>query len=555
MNPKSVIILLAIAVVLMSFLIFSEHHRCGDPEEGSVLLKIDEDTVDSLCIEYEDTTMLIVGEGSMWSIQEPVTDDAAYPVIRDLLAALTHATVHRSFEPGDSWSAYGLSTALITLRYRDSMGWVTLHIGDITPSREYRYVRMGDEPLVTLVPEGTANRMLKRFDEIRARELIAMNEREIGRIQWNSRGGRMIVERFNNGWRMVDPIHCRANDIRIDAFVQACRRPLVTHFVPCVPECREIYAQGSYMVFSGVEQAKSETLWIDTDEIPVHVLKSGRPDVMVLGDPDDISLPANMNDWRDRRLIPFYSHRVNMVEISRKDSSELRFRRRESGWFSDNVKVTTDRITDLIRTIEDCSIDSFLPESVGPDTAHTLEVCMWSDGGDSVVIGFGPPKGSEFTITVSDLTPAALVACIDPDTVSTDIESWRDRRLVTIFEYDVETLAFETGTEIAQARRLDSGEWEVSETWPPYVEPSACIASLNTVRIREFMVDSSDTIPVRSEGTLRVTCTDSPPYSIDLTLRTDNVLYAAVDAWSMVALDATETDFLHMFVAAFERGD
>lgn len=553
MSCRAVVILAAVAALLVIFILIADYLEWGK-ETADVLVDIDGDMVDSLRIEYGDTSVLVVRRGSGWNIAAPVQDIAADPVIKDMITAMESISARRSFVPDTSLAIYGLSPARIDLSLRDHREWVELFIGDTTPNGEYRYMRRGNDALVYLIPAAAGERMMMRFSDIRSKELLAMARMDVWRIQWTEGDEHMTVERSGNRWRITDPIRCRADGDRIDDFLRACSRPLIADFVPHEGVFSQYQDYGSRLIFTGIKDSEVETLWVRTVTPPSLALKSGRPHILVLRNDAKIAVPKKVNDWRDRRLLPFYYHQVIGVEISDREDGKLRFRRLESGWFANGIKIASDRISAFIRTVEDCSIDSFLPESEAPDPAHALTVRIWSDDGDSVEIRLGPGRASPVVLSVSDITPAALAACIDPDSVSTDIEIWRDRKLITIFEYDVESVEFRTEDGVTRAQRSDSGEWKTSENWPPEAEPSECLEALNAARILKFPDELPDSVQYRTEGILRITCAEESSHLIHLFLGKDGVLYAAMDNEPTVALNAPNGNALIRLMNEFGDG-
>ena len=553
MSRRAVVILGAVAALLVVFILIADYLKWGE-ETTDVLINIDGEVVDSLRIEYADTSVLAVRGESGWNIAVPVQDVAADPVIKDMISAMESISARRSFVPDTSLARFGFSPAQIELSLKDHSGWVELFMGDTTPNGEFRYIRRGNDALVYLIPAAAGERMMIRFNDIRSKELLTMARMDLRRIQWTEGDEHMTVERSGNTWRITDPIRCRADGDRIDDFLRACSRPLVADFIPREGVFSQNQDDGSRLIFTGIKDTEGETLWIRTVTPQSLVRKSGRPHIMVLRRNAKIAVPKKVNDWRDRRLLPFYYHQVTRIEISDRANERLRFRRLESGWFANGIKVATDRISAFIRAMEDCSIDSFLPESEAPDPALTLTVRVWSNVGDSVEIGFGPGRGSSPVLSVSDLTPAALATCIDPDSVSTDIEVWRDRTLLTIFEYDVESVEFRTEDRVTRAHRLDSGEWKTSENWPPGAEPSECLEALNEARILKISDEFPESAQYRSEGTMRITFAEESPYLIHLFLGRDGVLYAAMDNEPTVALNTRDGNALIRLMNEFGDG-
>lgn len=156
-----------------------------------------------------------------WRVAQPVdfpADPTAADAIAGALATMTSlAVIEEPQEP----AVYGLGDDARTLRFAAGGIERELRLGRTTPVGGNTYVATGadDDAAVYTVPTFKLSVFEKPLDDLRERRPLRFERGDVRRIEAEWTGGRAVVEKQGDTWRLVEPFAADADETTIETLL------------------------------------------------------------------------------------------------------------------------------------------------------------------------------------------------------------------------------------------------------------------------------------------------------------------------------------------------
>src|SRR5690606_6555700 len=156
-----------------------------------------------------------------WRLTRPVdfpADPTAADAIAGALATMTSVAV---IEEPQERSVYGLGDDARTVRFAANGMERELRIGRKAPVGGNTYVasRAGDDAEVYTVPTFKLSAFDKALDDLRDRRPLRFDRAEVRRIEAEWKGGRAVVEKQGETWKLVEPFAGDADETTIETML------------------------------------------------------------------------------------------------------------------------------------------------------------------------------------------------------------------------------------------------------------------------------------------------------------------------------------------------
>ena len=240
MSPRSTLILAVIVAALGAFLYFYEirggEERAEAEEEAKRLFQgISAEEIQSIALLASGGERVRLERSDRgWRITEPVQFPAD-PIRADgLTASLAGLASEAVFEEPEPLEEYGIS-ADPTVRFRVGEVEHELYLGDRTPVEGNTYVKTGEGSRVYAVKSYHASALTKKLDELRESKILDFDREAVGRIEAKWPGGRVVLEKGEEGWRLLEPLEARADADTVEALLSDLQFLRADGFIDEVP--------------------------------------------------------------------------------------------------------------------------------------------------------------------------------------------------------------------------------------------------------------------------------------------------------------------------------
>jgi hypothetical protein len=221
MNPRNTMILALVVAALGAFLYFYEirgQEKRAEAEEAAKRL------FQGISAEEIDAVVLTASEGEPvrlersdegWRITEPVRFPADEIRADGLASSLVGLSSEAVFEEPEPLEEYGIG-ADPTLRFWIGDAEHALHVGDKTPVGGNTYVKTGAGAQVYAVKSYHASALTKSLEELRDSKVLDFDRDAVDRIEASWPGGGVVLEKGEEGWRLLEPLEAQADAGAID---------------------------------------------------------------------------------------------------------------------------------------------------------------------------------------------------------------------------------------------------------------------------------------------------------------------------------------------------
>jgi hypothetical protein len=245
MNPRNTMILGLVVAALGTFLYFYEirgQEERAEAEEAAKRL------FQEVSAQEIDAVVLIASGGEPvrlerseegWRITEPVRFPADEIRADSLTSSLASLASEAVFEESEPLEEYGIG-ADPSLRF-----WVgemehSLHIGDKTPVGGNTYVKTGAGAKVYTVKSYHATSLTRSLSELRESKMLDFDRDAVDRIEAKWPGGGVVLEKREEGWRLLEPLETLADTDTVDVLLSALKFLRADGFIDEVPPDAEV---------------------------------------------------------------------------------------------------------------------------------------------------------------------------------------------------------------------------------------------------------------------------------------------------------------------------
>lgn len=344
----------------------------------------------------------------------------------------------------------------------------------------------------------------RREVEQKAKLLLSFKPEDVTMLALRRRAELIIVEKDDGEWKIVEPVSAPAERQTIMQILDALaelkyernigERTDLESFGLSEPEVA-VEIKGSQ------EEIGKLLLGAHTpDGGNFYIRKAGEQQVFTATKSAKDKIDRSLYDMRDKTLFDFSAPDVKTLTISR-NGQALAFVNRPKGEWTmtspEEHSAGTGRITALLDSIRYARIKKFVEEhasdlgdyGLAPPSAR---VELGLDEGTRV-LSFGKESASDSRGIYASRNSKPQVLELDPemfDKLSTDVDDWRDRRLVKLERTDVARLQIHSpaGEITVERSAEDSDEWKLTEPEP---------AIADTDRVEDLLSGLQDASVIR----------------------------------------------------------
>jgi hypothetical protein len=389
-NPRTTGILFLVAAALAAFVYFyeirgEEGRRAAEGAEKRIFGGFEGDDVEAIALITSDgKSVRAERRGDGWELVSPLVFPADEFALDAMAAALAQITGENAIENPQPASVYGLDADEREVRF-----WVrgeehALRIGDKTPMGANSYVSVVGETGVYSVPTYRVRTFAKTLDDLREKRVLDFDREAVAHIEASWPGGRVVLERGDAGWKLVQPVTAPADDDVVDGLLSDLSFLRASGFVDDPPPDEETgLDRPAFAVrLSGPASGEGGEAWNvglaigSRSEDGTRLARASRTTLYRISEDRLADFPTDVSAYRFKQLAAFEASDAKRLEIlfhsAAGESVAITAERAEFGWTSWPESFQPGKVAALIGTLATLRARDIAADSMGPKELEAI---------------------------------------------------------------------------------------------------------------------------------------------------------------------------------------
>src|SRR5438132_5159112 len=240
MKWKTTLILFVIAAGVFAYLFFIESNRPGTEEaarQSQNVLNFSREKIDGAVIHNGDDMIDIRRRDDKWRLETPIRDQADASLVNNLLLDLDSAQkdasiLAKEMEADKSKLAdIGLANPKLRLNMLGPDAPPEIFFGKDAALEGKMYVRFENSKETFLASPSIKKDIDKKPEEFRDRKLTGLIMAQVVRVVLKTSAGEMELQKKDDHWDIVKPLHTRADDQKVSDLVAQVTTARIQQFV------------------------------------------------------------------------------------------------------------------------------------------------------------------------------------------------------------------------------------------------------------------------------------------------------------------------------------
>jgi len=393
MNPRNTLILALVVAALGAFLYFYEirgQEERAEAEEAAKRL------FQGVSAEEIDSIVLVASGGELvrlerseegWRITEPVRFPADAIRTDSLASSLAGLSSEAVFEEPESLEEYGIG-ADPSIRFSVGDLEHALQIGDKTPVGGNTYVKTGAGPQVYAVKSYHATSLTRSLEDLRESKILDFDRDAIDRIEAKWPGGGVVLEKVEEGWRLLEPLETMADTDTVDDLLSSLKFLRADGFIDEVPPDAELGLDAPAFEVELVSEASGEGEAPTRTRLAIGATRDGRHRAVrgsvenalyQLGEDRLEDFPRAVADYRFKDLADFDASDAVRFELvfpaTGEDAPQLvGGALAEEGWTTTPEAMAAGKASQMITALSSLTAVDIVADAMGDDELRAMEL-------------------------------------------------------------------------------------------------------------------------------------------------------------------------------------
>jgi hypothetical protein len=456
MNPKTTAALFAIAAALAAFVYFYESKVEPARVEAKAAEKrlfpdVEQGEIASISLRVSEAPEIqLERRDGRWRIVAPIEFAADTFAADGVASAITQLMSESAIEDPRPLDVYGLTAEGAEVRFAVGDLEKVLRIGGETPVGSNSYVSVEGDDRVFTVASYQLSPFKNELEDLRDKRILNFDPVAVRRIDVSWPGMRIVAERSDAGWQMVEPVRAPADRGTVDALLSSLSVLRAAAFVDEPGSDEEMgLAPPQFAVeldLSGEEAGSDPKIARfavgGVDEGGSQRFARGAADLhYTISQRSFDGFPRKLVEYRDRRLAEFAADDVRRVELGfYNDTGEavaVSVNREDGSWVSNAEPVQPDKLDVMVDVLSGLRASDIIAEQFGPaelqamgfDPAKAV-LQVYGDGEPAerlAEIQLGVAFGDGVAVRVPDRETIYLIDAGLADAIPVGLEDYRER--------------------------------------------------------------------------------------------------------------------------------
>jgi hypothetical protein len=345
---------------------------------------------------------------------------------------------------------YGIGAAGAEVRFVVGDLEKILRIGSATPVGSNSYASIEGDDRVYTVASYQLSPFKKELEDLRDKRILDFDRVAVGRIAVSWPGARVVVERGDAGWQVVEPVRSPADEDTVERLLSSLSVLRAASFVDEPGSEEEMgFAPPQFAVelelsgeagVSGPNFARFAVGGFD-ESGSERFTRSAAGLHYTISQQNFDDFPRRLVEYRDRQLAEFAADDARRVELgfhsAAGETVSVSVTREDAGWVSSAEPVQSEELGALVDVLSGLRADDIIAEELGPaelqamgfDPAKTV-LQVYGDGEPAVrlaEIQLGVAFGNGIAARAPGRETIFLIDAAIADAIPTDLEDYRER--------------------------------------------------------------------------------------------------------------------------------
>src|SRR5437588_5962130 len=381
---------------------------------------------------------------------------------------------------------YGLAQPKLRLKLSGEKAPPEILFGKEAALEGKMYVRFANSKETFLVSQSVRKALDKKAEDFRDRKLTDLILAQVARAVLKTPAGEMELQKKNDHWEIVKPLHTRADDQKVNDLIAQVTTARIQQFVADDKGDLHPYGlaepRGSLTLFAQ-DDKQGQTLQIgsvpEKEKDQIYVRFSSRGFVYTLPKKIEEILNNKPNDLRDRHLVRIDTKILDRLTIDAPGKGKTVLARKEENWTiasRNNAPANSSEVRRLVDTLQNEQVTKFVedvasnlpkygldkPQLTVTFSSFASENTAETKAGEQpfASVSFGKMEGDDVYARVGDEPFVVAVRRTLLDQIFTDPLQWQELAIFNFKPDQIHRLTVSTDKELALVRDAKS-QW----TW------------------------------------------------------------------------------------------
>src|SRR5438067_2481604 len=493
MKWKTTLVLFVTAAGVLAYLFFVERNRPGTEEaarQAGNVVNFGHEKITGLVIQNGDDKIEIRQHNDKWRLEIPIKDQADASVVSNLLLDLENwqkdaAISAKEMETDKNKLAdYGLANPKLRLKLLGPEAPPEIFFGKDAALEGKMYVRFGNSKETFLTSQSVKKAIDKKPEDFRDRKLTDLILAQVARAVLKTPAGEMELQKKNDHWEIVKPLHTRADDQKVNDLIAQVTTARIRQFVTDDKGDLHPYGlaepRGSLTLFAQ-DDKQGQTLQIgavpEKEKDQIYVRFSSRGFVYTLPKKIEEILNNKPNDLRDRHLVRIDTKILDRLTIDAPGKGKTVLARKDENWTiasQNSAPANSSEVRRLIETLQNEQVTKFVgdvasnlpmygldkPQLIATFSSFASENTAETKAGEQpfASIAFGKVEGDGVYARVGDEPFVVAVRRAMLDQIFTDPLQWQELSIFNFKPEQIHRVSVTTDKECALVRG-ENNQW------------------------------------------------------------------------------------------------
>src|SRR5437588_600396 len=405
---------------------------------------------------------------------------------------------------------YGLAQPKLRLKLSGEKAPPEILFGKEAALEGKMYVRFANSKETFLVSQSVRKALDKKAEDFRDRKLTDLILAQVARAVLKTPAGEMELQKKNDHWEIVKPLHTRADDQKVNDLIAQVTTARIQQFVADDKGDLHPYGlaepRGSLTLFAQ-DDKQGQTLQIgsvpEKEKDQIYVRFSSRGFVYTLPKKIEEILNNKPNDLRDRHLVRIDTKILDRLTIDAPGKGKTVLARKEENWTiasRNNAPANSSEVRRLVDTLQNEQVTKFVEDVASSLPKYGLDkpqltVTFSSFASENTAetkageqpfasVSFGKVEGNDVFARVGDEPFVVALRKTLLDQIFADPLQWQDLSIFNFKPEQIHRLSVTTDKELVRGA---NNQWSWVKGTGPINQPNVqsllnTLSTLHAVR-------------------------------------------------------------------------
>lgn len=383
MRFRYTLILGLLCAALGAYLLFADPEPAGEEEKREKLFDLAGEDITAVTLTYPDRKLAVEKRDGKWQLTEPMPAPGDQVMVQNMVNAIANFEVTKRLEdPATDLAPYGLDKPEVVIDVQaGERVFASVRVGKKAPIGHSIYLQLADNPSVILAPERFRIGVDKQMKDLRDKKFFVVEESEVQKIIFQRPEQRLVMTKSNDTWLIEEPISSAADPEVVTRFLSSVSGVQALDFPAETASDLSPYGLDAPRLQLSVlvgKDGEDKTLLFGNDTadmLAVYTKFTAQPNVYTIADWAFVDLDKDLNDFRDKTVLPFEKDEVTRIDVRRAAGGAFTLQRGEDqSWSLEGAAGAVDKakVEELLSNLDELEGYEIVTDPAATPAAYAL---------------------------------------------------------------------------------------------------------------------------------------------------------------------------------------